>query len=331
MMGDNDLNRLRTCLRALQDELETCRLPRATQLPPIPGLPPVDIVPGARPIEHYKRTVELGRPRNAFSGLAKLLIACAVVVPLACFIAARGLDDVSTWQPPSTDRQLAALLHLRQAVPPSTEAKGIAAGSALEDAIQDASLQPTDLEEKPTEDEIAMTSLRAARGSENSALIPELTQVTQASLQSNATTVLDPQYLKVLIGRGRQFFDAGDMAAARLLFNRAALAGDATAAVAMGTTYDPAVLGMHGVRGMSADLEKARSWYEKAAGLGSPEGLRLLETLKGRLSKATMRRTADQVDTDEALAKVVFPVSRDPVRKVQRAVFSNRSVLKQTH
>jgi TPR repeat protein len=69
---------------------------------------------------------------------------------------------------------------------------------------------------------------------------------------------------------------------AGILFLRAANTGDATAAVAMGTTYDPIVLADRGVLGVAADLVMARSWYERAKEMGSPEGLHRLEMLANR-------------------------------------------------
>jgi TPR repeat protein len=44
-------------------------------------------------------------------------------------------------------------------------------------------------------------------------------------------------------------------------------------------TYDPNVLARLGVVGMSAELEKARSWYQKAETLGSPDARRRLDLL----------------------------------------------------
>ena len=82
--------------------------------------------------------------------------------------------------------------------------------------------------------------------------------------------------------RARQFFEVGDLVAARILFTRAAKAGDAAAAVAMGATYDPVVLAERGVRGVAADLDKARAWYERAKDMGSSEGPRRLEMLANR-------------------------------------------------
>jgi hypothetical protein len=90
------------------------------------------------------------------------------------------------------------------------------------------------------------------------------------------------QDVRLLLDQGKQFFDVGDLIAARILFLRAANAGDAAAAVAMGATYDPVVLADRGVRGVAADLDKARSWYERAREMGSPEGPRRLEMLANR-------------------------------------------------
>ena len=69
---------------------------------------------------------------------------------------------------------------------------------------------------------------------------------------------------------------------ARVLFQRAAEAGDANGALSMGATYDPIVLARLGVRGIAPDIEKARRWYEKAREFGSAEAPRRLENLAGR-------------------------------------------------
>ena len=68
--------------------------------------------------------------------------------------------------------------------------------------------------------------------------------------------------------------------AARIVFQRAAEAGDATAALALAATYDPGVLAKLGVVGMGgADVEKARLWYQRAESFGSTEAARRLRIL----------------------------------------------------
>jgi TPR repeat protein len=85
---------------------------------------------------------------------------------------------------------------------------------------------------------------------------------------SKATRVLDPEEIKLLVKQGEQFIAAGDVVTARIVFQRAAEAGDAGAAVALGGTYDPIVLAKLGVVGLGADVERARTWYQKAESLG---------------------------------------------------------------
>jgi hypothetical protein len=99
---------------------------------------------------------------------------------------------------------------------------------------------------------------------------------------SKAVRRLDPEDINRLMKQGEQFAAAGDLVTARLVFQRAAEAGDATAALAMGATYDPVVLAKLGFRGISADVGKARSWYEKAKEFGSPEAQRRLALLANR-------------------------------------------------
>jgi len=94
--------------------------------------------------------------------------------------------------------------------------------------------------------------------------------------------VLDPEEIKLFTKQGEQFAEAGDFVTARTLFQRAAEAGDAAAALALGATYDPNVLAKVGAVGIGADVEKARRWYQKAASLGAPDAKRRLELLANR-------------------------------------------------
>jgi hypothetical protein len=95
----------------------------------------------------------------------------------------------------------------------------------------------------------------------------------QAAPASKGTRVLDAEEIKLFMKQGEQFMTAGDVVAARTVFQRAAEAGDAYAAMALGATYDPTVLAKLRVVGIGADLEKARSWYQKAKDLGAPPDL----------------------------------------------------------
>ena len=90
---------------------------------------------------------------------------------------------------------------------------------------------------------------------------------------------LDRDEIAMLYRRSEELIAQGDIAGGRLFLTRAAEAGDARSALALGATYDPAVLGKLGVLGVKPDAEKARAWYAKASEFGSSEAARRLEVL----------------------------------------------------
>jgi hypothetical protein len=93
---------------------------------------------------------------------------------------------------------------------------------------------------------------------------------------------LDADEIATLIRRGEEFIANGDLAAARLMLQRAAEAGDARAALALAGTYDPNVLDQLGVKGFAPDIALAQAWYERAKDFGSAEAPRRLERLASR-------------------------------------------------
>lgn len=92
---------------------------------------------------------------------------------------------------------------------------------------------------------------------------------------------LDTEALVRLVRRGEDFLARGDIAAARLIFGRAAEARDAGAALSLAETYEPEVLRRLNVLGVRPDIGQARSWYAKAAEYGSVEAARRLGVPQG--------------------------------------------------
>jgi hypothetical protein len=84
----------------------------------------------------------------------------------------------------------------------------------------------------------------------------------------------------MLLNLGKNFFRNGDLVSARLLFRRAATAGNAEAAFVLGRTFDPVVADRMGIIGIKPDIASARQWYERAAELGSPAAPRELARLQ---------------------------------------------------
>jgi type II secretory pathway predicted ATPase ExeA len=89
---------------------------------------------------------------------------------------------------------------------------------------------------------------------------------------------LSPELMAALLKRGDQSLGLGDITAARLLFQRAAEAGNAAAALSLGKTYDPNFI----AQGSKPDPASAISWYLKAVVLGDPQAATLLKRLERR-------------------------------------------------
>jgi len=88
-----------------------------------------------------------------------------------------------------------------------------------------------------------------------------------------------------LLAHGNAAFRKGDIAAARLLFQRAADAGDGRAALGMGATYDPAFLRLSPLRILYGDPAEARAWYLHALVLGAAGAERRLINLQARAAR----------------------------------------------
>ena len=286
--GDADLARLESSLQWLQREGAVGRLPRAVQLPPVSGLRPVSPdVPRPRS-EQFINGVRVPpslaperlRPpparerRDALRGPLRVLLASVIAAPIAYYF---SVGNLAPRPGPARESGLAALASRMVAT--------------AEFPIPEDKLRPGEAEDyntvissrnklvaRATTSSPSATSARV----ETPAALPPSPAPDQAAPAAKAVRELDPESIKLLMQQGDQFVASGDLAAARLVFRRAAEAGNAAAALALGATFDPVVLARIGVRGMGADVEKARSWYEKAKEFGSPDAPRRLEMLANR-------------------------------------------------
>jgi hypothetical protein len=340
-----NLRRLETTLNWLQSEVEACRLPPATPLPPISGLPVAAPIIDRSTLD---RTLHRAPPlpawlrepraapapppcgRASWPRGVKFLIACAIAAPLSYYfavttsplqqrlveIAAAALPDAPVVRPPEPRHRLRVSRAAPELAPqvsalapePIVETPALPKPVKLETPIRSsAELPMAEAAASPATAvpaQAGRTEAPRVEASRVEASQVEAPRVRAANAQIvtgppalavaedigasapppavPATVTAEPQDVKLLIDQGRQFFDVGDLIAARILFLRAANAGDAAAAVAMGATYDPVVLAGRSVRGVAADLDKARRWYERAKEMGSPEGPRRLEMLANR-------------------------------------------------
>ena len=77
----------------------------------------------------------------------------------------------------------------------------------------------------------------------------------------------------------------GDVASARLFYERAADVGDGEAALKLGMTFDPAFLNFGRLSGARGDPATAIAWYRRARNLGQAKAEIQLERLNSEFPK----------------------------------------------
>jgi hypothetical protein len=78
---------------------------------------------------------------------------------------------------------------------------------------------------------------------------------------------LTSEQITALLNRGDGFLSITDIEAARLLYERAAVAGNSEAAIRLGATFDPEFLTRAGLRNTPSDVSAAQYWYRRARDL----------------------------------------------------------------
>ena len=129
----------------------------------------------------------------------------------------------------------------------------------------------------PSRAEITSAYQSALQGRAPAAAAPTTAAAPTAALPART---IDADELAALLKRARSLIAIGDIAAARLLLERAADAKEASAALLLAQTYDPAVLGTPDMRSITLDPATARDWYRKAAQFGSPEAQQRLAQIQ---------------------------------------------------
>jgi hypothetical protein len=225
--------------------------------------------------DEERRSPKFARPRKRGSRLLKTtafvaaaLVATFVAVknPFAVFANATaslmGTSDVQTAQPP--------------AAPPRQVATAAVAGTP---AVVAGPALATTAAPLPSRDEIAL-ALRTAHQNQSPVEVEQPSAAAAPVAAAPPARRMDADELAALMARAKAFLTSGDIPPARLLLERAAEAQDASAALMLAQTYDPTVLGTQDIRNITPDPALARSWYQRAAQLGSPDAQRRLSQLQ---------------------------------------------------
>ena len=99
------------------------------------------------------------------------------------------------------------------------------------------------------------------------------------------TSGLSSAEIAELLDHGDALLRNGDVASARLFYERAAGSGDGRAALRLGATFDPVFLGRLGLGKLQANPAEAQSWYIRARDLGAVDANRQLNSLGVRQGK----------------------------------------------
>jgi hypothetical protein len=311
----DELRRLEDSIRWLMNESRVRPIPRAANLSPVRGLSPVELHEDDSLLLNPETLFgpQLLRRRGSLaSGAAKILLVTAVAAPTAYFIAnwmqfpgtaqpsdvaaisdSAAISSPATMPGPFEERLAAVAPGLGRPTPEAAPIGNELPGAAQREPMVQRGILPVETSPDGPADASAAEP-KAAPEQAPAVVSATPPDPAPASVGTNAAQsssppppavaaprkpVMSTAEITLMVERGRTLFDAGDLAAARLFFRRAANAGDAAAALAMGATYDPDILSKRFIRGIEADPSEARMWYEKARDLGSPEGPRRIETL----------------------------------------------------
>ena len=238
--------------------------------------------------DEESRTSKFARPRKKGSRLLKTT-AFAAAALIATFVAVKNPFTVFA----NATASLIGSADVRQAAappapPPQAAAAALASTPAMVAGPALATAAPV-----PSRDEIALALKTAHQNLPPAEVQQPTTTVALAAPTATAPVApavaapaaaparqIDAAELANLMSRAKALLASGDISPARLLLERAAEGQDATAAMMLAETYDPAVLGAQDIRNVTPDPAMARNWYQRAAQLGSTDAQRRLSQLQ---------------------------------------------------
>jgi hypothetical protein len=183
---------------------------------------------------------------------------------------AEPTPPVSSMPPDAVERQPVLVPEPRVSGEAAAPAKDPAALQASSDAAT-----PAPLEAEPAPEVTSPAPKQDQAPSTSTLLVPR-----PPPIQAQPGPQLSPQYIAALLSRGDGFLSAGDIASARLFYERAAQAGDGSAALRLGATFDPGVIGKAFAGGVTSDPLQAAFWYRQARDFGNTAAAGRLKVLE---------------------------------------------------
>jgi hypothetical protein len=279
-IDDTDLENLEASLRRLQQ-----RHAGAMRLPPAPKLasrsrltqdePTLNPFPASlRPLEPTRLMPPPTATRRAPNAMLWVSIGCTVMAGIVYYFLETS---------PSSTSKTTVQSEVAYVIPRSTSAfqsDERPQAQPLSNAPSENHETLAKAEKSPRPTVTAAATIAAEQETMKTPTIITAAPAPAAGAGSGKPTRrLDPETIALLVREAEKHISTGDVVTARTIFQRAAEAGDATAALELAATYDPTVLARLGVMGMGADVEKARAWYRMAESFGSAEAKQRLRSL----------------------------------------------------
>jgi hypothetical protein len=241
------------------------------------GLAPVWSQSNARPTVTVAAAIT-GEPATQVA--LRIRVGPSAAVPPHSFLRIRGLpamialSEGHSIAPGTWAVALTALPNLKLFLPEGTDGRSeiVITLVALDGAVlaeTKSSLIITTAQRDTATPPTAASILRAETSLQPKA--PPVPLIATPPLKHRFMTPQDLERAQRLVMKGDQELTEGNVANARLFYQRAADAGLPEAAMALAATYDATELARFKVRGVPADPKEARRWYERARELGAGE------------------------------------------------------------
>jgi hypothetical protein len=218
---------------------------------------------------------------SAFAAAALIATFVAVKNPFTVFANATaslmGTSEVRSAQAPAAPPRQAAPAAVAS-TPAMVAGPALATAAALPSRDEIAVALRTAHQSQPPEVQQPAAAVVATAAAPTVAMTPPM--VAPATPAVPAARRMDSEELANLMSRAKALLASGDISPARLLLERAAEAHEASAALMLAQTYDPTVLGTQDIRNITPDPAMARTWYQRAAQLGSADAQRRLSQLQ---------------------------------------------------
>jgi Peptidase C39 family len=252
----------------------------------------------ARKVDEQMLPTGAPAARRAMSGrLAAIGVAAAVGVGVLVFM--RTVPDngaTSATKPQGTDQTVAGSgFATAETVAHSADRSATSAPIGLAEETATGAAAPASPKPAGGPTAAVATASGAAASEAGSVAIPPeppaeptpamATPAVNGTATPLSAAALSTDEIAALVARGDVLFGKGDLAAARLFYERAADAGDGPAAVRLGETFDPVFLDRAQLRGVRGQAQTALSWYRRARDLGVADAEVLLKSLEANLER----------------------------------------------